>query len=113
MSIRYQASSVSGFAAAANPSKAFRPSEGSPVRRRDPLLRRFIEVGQDVRKCLMCEQFLPLRLHFTFPKQIAAPTATFPEARVGITSGWLKLTGQICLLLALQRSALKSDSLAG
>ncbi len=33
--------------------------------------------------------------------------------RTGIVSELLKLTGQICLLLAFQRSALKSNSLAG
>lgn len=31
----------------------------------------------------------------------------------GIVSEWLKLTGQICLLLSFQRSALESNSLAG
>jgi pyruvate/2-oxoacid:ferredoxin oxidoreductase alpha subunit len=36
-----------------------------------------------------------------------------PEARFWPTSGWPKLTGQICLILAFQRSALKSNSLAG
>jgi|HubBroStandDraft_6_1064221.scaffolds.fasta_scaffold84345_3 hypothetical protein len=32
---------------------------------------------------------------------------------VGATSELLKITGQICLNLAFQRSALKSNSLAG
>jgi hypothetical protein len=39
--------------------------------------------------------------------------SAFTVSYLQVTSGLLKLTGQICLILAFLRSALKSNSLAG